>query len=173
MVSHVEPPQQVLHAPRRPPSATSRASTTRRHRSTRSQHTTSPSSPLNEFPVFAQTGDVDIIISSASGRKEQRYLLHSIILTQCSSFFAIDIKRPPLYNALPAPNPASLSRIGEANSSRSSLDSVDGRRWNYVLDWHHTKDNDIPRFLQVRAHRQSRVTSRLLHPLPSSVPCQI
>jgi hypothetical protein len=168
MVSHVEPPQQVLHAPRRPPSATSRASTTRRHRSTRSQHTTSPSSPLNEFPVFAQTGDVDIIISSASGRKEQRYLLHSIILTQCSSFFAIDIKRPPLYNALPAPNPASLSRIGEANSSRSSLDSVDGRRWNYVLDWHHTKDNDIPRLTQRPPSQSPPPVSRNKPPASSS-----
>jgi hypothetical protein len=168
MVSHIEPPQQVLHAPRRPPSATSRASTTRRQRSSRSQHTTSPSSPLNEFPVFAQTGDVDIVISSPSGRKEQRYLLHSIILTQCSSFFAIDIKRPPLHNALPAPNPTSLSRIGEANSSRSSLDSVDTRRWNYVLDWHHTRDNDIPRLIQRPPSQSPPPVSRNKPPASSS-----
>jgi hypothetical protein len=168
MVSHIEPPQQVLHTPRRPPSATSRASTTRRQRSSRSQHTTSPSSPLNEFPLFAQTGDVDIVISSPSGRKEQRYLLHSIILTQCSSFFAIDIKRPPLHNALPAPNPTSLSRIGEANSSRSSLDSVDTRRWNYVLDWHHSRDNDIPRLIQRSPNQSPPPVSRNKPPASSS-----
>ncbi|KAH0317790.1 hypothetical protein KCU71_g5280, partial [Aureobasidium melanogenum] len=168
MVSHIEPPQQVLHTPRRPPSATSRASTTRRHRSSRSQHTTSPASPLNEFPVFAQTGDVDIVISSSSGRKEQRYLLHSIILSQCSSFFAIDIKRPLIHNALPAPSPAPLSRIGETNSSRSSLDSIDVHRWNYVLDWHHTRDNDIPRLIQRPPSQSPPPVSRNKPPASSS-----
>jgi hypothetical protein len=167
MVSHIEPPQQVLSTPRRPPSATSRASTTRRQRSTRSHHTTSPSSPLNEFPVFAQTGDVDIIISSPSGRKEQRYLLHSIILAQCSSSFATDIKRSPIYNALPAPN-TSLPRIGEANSSRSSLESVDTRRWNYVLDWHHTRANDIPRLTQRPSNQSPPPVSRNKPPASSS-----
>ncbi|KAG9549277.1 hypothetical protein KCU79_g14468, partial [Aureobasidium melanogenum] len=154
--------------PRRPPSATSRASTTRRHRSSRSQHTTSPASPLNEFPVFAQTGDVDIVISSSSGRKEQRYLLHSIILSQCSSFFAIDIKRPLIHNALPAPSPAPLSRIGETNSSRSSLDSIDVHRWNYVLDWHHTRDNDIPRLIQRPPSQSPPPVSRNKPPASSS-----
>ncbi|KAI4722658.1 hypothetical protein E4T48_01177 [Aureobasidium sp. EXF-10727] len=168
MVSHIEPPQQVLHTPRRPPSATSRASTTRRHRSSRSQHTTSPTAPLNEFPVFAQTGDVEIVVSSANGRKEQRYLLHTIILGQCSSFFAIDTKRPPIHNALPAPNPASLSRIGEINSSRSSLDSIDVRRWNYVLDWHHTRDNDIPRLVQRPSSQSPPPVSRNKPPASSS-----
>ncbi|KAH0380730.1 hypothetical protein KCU92_g7372, partial [Aureobasidium melanogenum] len=168
MVSHIEPPQQVLHTPRRPPSATSRASTTRRHRSSRSQHTTSPASPLNEFPVFAQTGDVDIVISSSSGRKEQRYLLHSIILSQCSSFFAIDTKRPLIHNALPAPSPAPLSRIGETNSSRSSLDSIDVRHWNYVLDWHHTRDNDTPRLIQRPPSQSPPPVSRNKPPASSS-----
>ncbi|KAK6003098.1 hypothetical protein QM012_000943 [Aureobasidium pullulans] len=168
MVSHIELPQQVLHTPRRPPSATSRASTTRRHRSSRSHHTTSPASPLNEFPVFAQTGDVEIVISSASGRKEQRYLLHSIILSQCSSFFAIDIKRPLIHNALPAPGPAPLSRIGETNSSRSSLDSIDVRCWSYVLDWHHTRDNDIPRLIQRPPSQSPPPVSRNKPPASSS-----
>ncbi|KAH0291690.1 hypothetical protein M436DRAFT_44386 [Aureobasidium namibiae CBS 147.97] len=168
MVSHVEPPQQVLHTPRRPPSATSRASTTRRHRSSRSQHTTSPSSPLNEFPLFAHTGDVDIIISSPSGRNEQRYLLHSIILSQCSSFFAIDLKRPLIHNALNAPTSASLSRIGEATSSRSSLDSVDTRHWTYVLDWHHTRNNETPRLIQRPPSHSPPPVSRNKPPASSS-----
>ncbi|KAI5244128.1 hypothetical protein E4T43_03929 [Aureobasidium subglaciale] len=148
MVSHIEAPEQVLPSPRRPPSASSRASTTRRHRSTRSHHAASPSSPLNEFPVFAHTGDADIIVSSPSGRKEQRYLLHSIILSQCSSFFAGDTKRPLVHNALPAPPSASLSRIGEINSSRSSLNSLDARRLTYLLDWKHTREGGTPRLVQ-------------------------
>ncbi|KAI5273064.1 hypothetical protein E4T47_03792 [Aureobasidium subglaciale] len=148
MVSHIEAPEQVLPSPRRPPSASSRASTTRRHRSTRSHHAASPSSPLNEFPVFAHTGDVDIIVSSPSGRKEQRCLLHSIILSQCSSFFAGDTKRPLVHNALLAPPSASLSRIGETNSSEGSLDSLDARRLTYLLDWKHTREGGTPRLVQ-------------------------
>ncbi|KAI5253982.1 hypothetical protein E4T42_02551 [Aureobasidium subglaciale] len=148
MVSHIEAPEQRLPSPRRPPSASSRASTTRRHRSTRSHHAASPLSPLNELPVFAHTGDVDVVISSHSGRKEQRYLLHTIILSQCSSFFAVDTKRPPVHNALPAPQSASLSRIGDINSSRSSLDSMDARGLTYVLDWKHTREGDTPRLVQ-------------------------
>lgn len=166
MVSHIEP----LHVaiPRRPTSATSRASTTRRHRSSRSHHTTSPSSPLNEFPIFAQTGDVEITISSPTGRKEQRYLLHSIILSQCSSFFAIDTKRPPINSPLPPPNPAALSRIGENNESRSSLDSVDVRRWSYILDYHHTRPNDVPRLIQRPPTQSPPPVSRNKPPASSS-----
>ncbi|THW04365.1 hypothetical protein D6C97_07417 [Aureobasidium pullulans] len=168
MVSHIEPPPQVPQTPRRPPSVTSRASTTRRRRSSRSQHTTSPQAPLNEFPVFAHTGDVEIVISSPSGRKEQRYLLHSIILGQCSSFFAIDTKRPPVPNALPAPGPTALLRIGEPNSSRSSLDSTDVRRWSYVLDWHHTTNNDVPRLIQRPPSQSPPPVSRNKPPASSS-----
>ncbi|KAI5201384.1 hypothetical protein E4T39_05275 [Aureobasidium subglaciale] len=168
MVSHIEVPEQLLHSPRRPPSLTSRASTTRRHRSSRSHHRTSPSTPLNEFPAFAHTGDVDIIISSPTGRKEQRYLLHTILLSQCSSFFAIDTKRPPTHNALSAPTPAALSRIGEINSSRSSVDSMDARRWTYVLDWKHTREGDTPRLVQRPVAMSPPPVSRNKTPASSS-----
>ncbi|KAJ4151191.1 hypothetical protein LMH87_011906 [Akanthomyces muscarius] len=41
--------------------------------------------PLNEFPVFTQSGDVEIIVRV--GPLENRYLLHKEILTRCSGFF--------------------------------------------------------------------------------------
>jgi hypothetical protein len=41
--------------------------------------------PQNEFPVFTHTGDVEIVLNN--GRKEMRYVLHKLILTQCSGFF--------------------------------------------------------------------------------------
>lgn len=39
----------------------------------------------NEFPIFSDTGDVEILVSV--GGKTNRYLLHRIILAQCSKFF--------------------------------------------------------------------------------------
>ncbi|KAI9807139.1 MAG: hypothetical protein M1825_005857 [Sarcosagium campestre] len=86
MVSHsvVEPLDHTL-AVKRPSSVSSRASTSRRHRQHRSHHGGSSYQPQNEFPIFSQTGDVDIVIRA--GGKEQRYLLHRLILAQCSGFF--------------------------------------------------------------------------------------
>ncbi|PGH02846.1 hypothetical protein AJ80_08796 [Polytolypa hystricis UAMH7299] len=60
----------------------------RRHRSGRSHHGGSSAhhhQPLNEFPIFATTGDVEIVIRA--GSQERRYLLHRLILAQCSGFF--------------------------------------------------------------------------------------
>lgn len=165
MVSHIEGGQaQGQAVARRPPSTASRASTSRRQRPSPSRHASSTSVPLNEFPVFNQTGDVEIIISSSSGRRERRYLVHSIILSQCSAFFARDIKRPAVHNALPGPDSAALSRIGEKDSSRSSLDSLDTRRWSYCLDWH----QDIPRLIQRPISQNPPPVSRNKPPASSS-----
>ena len=41
--------------------------------------------PQNEFPVFAQSGDVEIVVRA--GAAENRYLLHRHTLTRCSGFF--------------------------------------------------------------------------------------
>ena len=70
---------------RRPPSVSSRSATSRRHRSHRSQHGGSSYVPQNEFPNFAHTGDVEIIV--AIDGQEKRYMLHRLILSQCSGFF--------------------------------------------------------------------------------------
>lgn len=39
----------------------------------------------NEFPWFTHTGDVEILIATPKG--EERFLLHKLILSQCSSWF--------------------------------------------------------------------------------------
>ncbi|CAK7209397.1 hypothetical protein SCUCBS95973_000425 [Sporothrix curviconia] len=46
----------------------------------------SPYSPLNEFPIFTNTGDVEIVVRVRSGH-ENRYLLHRDTLARCSGFF--------------------------------------------------------------------------------------
>ncbi|GAB7349367.1 hypothetical protein MBLNU459_g8493t2 [Dothideomycetes sp. NU459] len=164
MVSHLEPPDQLI--PRRPPSVASRASSSRRHRSSRSNHAASDPASRNEFPVFALTGDVDITITSINGRRERRYILHRLILSQSSGFFDVDtntgggaatsVPAPP--HGLPPPQTA-LSRIGESDNEpgRSSADLTaprrsnpqpERRRWRYVLDWGNTPDDQVPLLVQ-------------------------
>lgn len=46
----------------------------------------SPYAQLNEFPVFTNTGDVEIVVRVRSGH-ENRYLLHRDTLARCSGFF--------------------------------------------------------------------------------------
>ncbi|CAK7211631.1 hypothetical protein SEUCBS140593_001236 [Sporothrix eucalyptigena] len=46
----------------------------------------SPYAPLNEFPIFTNTGDVEIVVRVRSGH-ENRYLLHRDTLARCSGFF--------------------------------------------------------------------------------------
>ncbi|KAL1306068.1 hypothetical protein AAFC00_004193 [Neodothiora populina] len=118
MVSHIEPPDLL---PRRPPSVTSRASTSRRHRSSRSYHSPSAPRSQNDFPIFSQTGEVEILLTSLNGRKEQRYLLHRLILSQASGFFEADLRQHG---------------------------SADRKRWRYVLDWGNTPEHRIPMLVQ-------------------------
>ncbi|RMZ89155.1 hypothetical protein DV736_g3612, partial [Chaetothyriales sp. CBS 134916] len=87
MVSHAEV---TAAASRRAPSASSRASRSRghhihHHHRGRSHHGGSSHAPQNEFPFFAQTGDVEIVIECEA--QERRYLLHRLILAQFSGFF--------------------------------------------------------------------------------------
>ncbi|ODH13562.1 hypothetical protein ACO22_07131 [Paracoccidioides brasiliensis] len=97
MVSHpdntIRPPL-LLFAPRAPTSvaSSSRVSHSQRHhhghshsRSGRSHHGGSSPQPLNQFPIFAATGDVEIAIRAST--QERRYLLHRLILARCSGFF--------------------------------------------------------------------------------------
>jgi hypothetical protein len=151
MVSHIESPspQPVLEISRRPSwSATSRSST-RRHGCSnhhqQHQRTTSTPVPTDEFPIFSQTGNVEIIIASPSGRREQRYLLHAMILSQASPFFATNTN----FKSLPAPSTChSSSRLGQDTSSTTSLHSVHSHLCTYVLDWHHARDDQIPRLIK-------------------------
>lgn len=65
------------------------AATARRDRKPASRRGSSSSgvNSRNEFPYFALTGDVEITLVTPNGRKEKRYLLHRLILTQASGYF--------------------------------------------------------------------------------------
>lgn len=128
---------------RRPPSVashSSRASTVRRHRPHRSHFGGSSYQPQNEFPVFTHTGDVEIILSN--GRKEQRYLLHKLILSQCSGFFEAGLSEEwatagegNVQNA----SSAALARIPQGALQEKKV-------WKYELDW--GTEDDMPMLIQ-------------------------
>jgi hypothetical protein len=130
---------------RRPPSVTSHSSratsTTRRHRPHRSHFGGSSYQPQNEFPVFTHTGDVEIVI--ANGRKEQRYLLHKLILSQCSGFFEAGLSEEWATSGEGASqnhNAAALARV-------PSSAPPEKKRWRYELDWGKNED-DVPMLMQ-------------------------
>ncbi|AEO71059.1 77970f4d-f1ba-48ea-80f1-bd2d17f1688e [Thermothielavioides terrestris] len=125
--------------------------------------------PQNEFPIFSQSGDVEIVVRVPSGH-ENRYLLHRHILTRCSGFFeastssewsrAQAVPEPPTpgtAGAIEGPK-SSGGELARLDSSRG--DSSDGgskpnsmeltrtkKRWRYELDYG-SGDNDIPMLVQ-------------------------
>lgn len=151
MVSQAEPLDRTLTV-RRPPSLSSRTSTTRRHRHNRSHYGGSSYQPQNEFPVFANTGDVEILIHS--GGREERYLLHRLILAQSSGFFEISTSHEwsrnqsghdqPLavVDETSVPTAEDLGRAGSASRAGEVK-----RRWRYELDRGNGED-EIPMLVQ-------------------------
>ncbi|KAF2258779.1 hypothetical protein CC78DRAFT_537534 [Lojkania enalia] len=133
---------------RRPPSVashSSRTSTVRRHRPHRSHFGGSSYQPQNEFPVFTHTGDVEIRI--ANGRKEQRYLLHKLILTQCSGFFEAGTS-DEWASAGEGSNAQSQNAAALARMPPSAAQAVQQKkRWRYELDWGQN-DDEIPMLVQ-------------------------
>ena len=131
---------------RRPPSVTShssRASTVRRHRQHRSQFGGTTLQPQNEFPVFTHTGDIEIVLNN--GRKEQRYLLHKLILTQCSGFFEAGTSEEwanagEPSGSVPNANASALARIPSGARQEK-------KTWRYELDWGNSED-DLPMLVQ-------------------------
>ncbi|KAI4226478.1 MAG: hypothetical protein L6R36_003133 [Xanthoria steineri] len=158
MVSYPQPADHTLTT-RRPASVTSRSTTTRRHRSSRSQTGGASFRPQNEFPNFAQTGDVEIVIN-ADGQ-EKRYMLHRLILAQCSGFFEAstseDWSRAQAQGVTSTVGPPSsgLAKIGEDDeygreAGRPTLPVAaprDRHRWRYELDWGN-KDDELPLLVQ-------------------------
>ncbi|KAE8151046.1 hypothetical protein BDV25DRAFT_100843 [Aspergillus avenaceus] len=142
------------------PSSVSRHSHSRRHhRPSRSHHGGLAHQPQNEFPIFTHTGDVEIVIR-ASGQ-ERRYLLHRLILSQCSGFFETSTREEWSRQAAsrPNPEPTVLSRISEDNSSLSNgstlaqsetgvVSSLDKKRWRYELDWENKAEDEEPILVQ-------------------------
>lgn len=132
----------------RAPSVISRSS--RHRRQGRSHAGSSSFVPTNEFPVFSHTGDVEILVKAGAGGRTIRYLLHRIILTQCSGFFEAGTSgewskaRPPTWTGT---GTGELARIGEEGSG-SERGSAEGRtRWRYELDPGAGQD-DIPMLVQ-------------------------
>lgn len=132
---------------RRPPSVASHASRTstirrhRPHRSGSSSYGGSNAGAPNEFPVFTHTGDVEIVISN--GRKENRYLLHRLILTQCSGFFESGTSEEW---AGAAEGSVAQNMSAAALARNPSGSRHDRKRWRYELDW--GSDDDVPMLVQ-------------------------
>ncbi|RMZ77279.1 hypothetical protein DV737_g4469, partial [Chaetothyriales sp. CBS 132003] len=141
-----------------------RRRTARSFRLLASHHGGSSHAPQNEFPFFAQTGDVEIVIECEG--QERRYLLHRLILAQFSGFFAAGMS-DEWSRAHPGPVPTTAARpeqalsvIGEEGSQVSQNQgqrpsaAVDQhvslavpaatrrRRWRYELDWSDLEDED-------------------------------
>lgn len=150
--------------------STSRApliSSHRRHsRQIRSHAGGASYQPQNEFPVFTHTGDVEIIITSnphsrrgsvnavtpyggaTAPRREERFLLHRLILAQCSGFF--DEETTPdggggqqLDRTIP-----SGSALARLPPGAPALDETGRRkRWRFELDWGENGD-EMPVLVQ-------------------------
>jgi hypothetical protein len=161
MVSQVEPSQAL--ALRGSSSVVSRSSRHRRHG--RSHAGGASFIPQNEFPVFSHTGDVEILVKA--GSETNRYLLHRLILTQCSGFFEASTSQE-WSRAGPSDGGAELSRMGE-DSGNESARSRDGRevkkRWRYELDTGASND-DIPMLVQKENNQVSLFGSADIRPPP-------
>lgn len=146
---------------RAPSSVTSHSSKhTRRHRSSRSHTGGSSYTPQNEFPNFAHTGDVDITV--VLDGQEKKYLLHRLILAQCSGFFETSTSEE--WSGQDGSGPAGavssqgqiidqgLSVIGEEAKTdpRMTLQLPNPRKkpfWRYELD-PGTGPDDIPMLIR-------------------------
>ncbi|KAK3180034.1 hypothetical protein K4F52_008612 [Lecanicillium sp. MT-2017a] len=128
--------------------------------------------PLNEFPVFTHSGDVEIVVRA--GPLENRYLLHRHILTRCSGFFEASTSDLWSRARPPAPAPTTkpgakqlaagneLARVGSAAGVEDGSEDDAGqvvsagagvpaasarKRWRYELDPGSDED-DIPMLVQ-------------------------
>lgn len=125
----------------------------RRHRSSRSHHGGSSYSS-NDFPIFTYTGDTEVVIRA--GSQERRYLLHRLILAQCSGFFEASTSENWSHQTALGPSKpdGTLSRVSEDDdlSSGSTLAPSDNggyssqpgekRRWRYELDWENRAEDE-------------------------------
>lgn len=149
-------------APAPPPSSSSRLShSSRHHRHGRSHQGGSSHQPQNEFPIFARTGDVEIVITA--GGQERRYLLHRLILAQCSGFFEastseewsrIQAQREGQATAGSSASGHSLPSVPEDGSvsGESERRNIQGppakKRWRYELDWENREEDEEPILVQ-------------------------
>lgn len=146
-----------------------------RHGGGRSHHGGSAHQPLNEFPIFSATGDVEIVIRASN--QERRYLLHRLILAQNSGFFEAgtseewsraqaqrevttgDAEPDSSSSTLLNNSETGLAIIKEdgegtrdarrARGSRSGSSSSSTKmRWRYELDWENREEDEVPILIQ-------------------------
>ncbi|KAF9869330.1 hypothetical protein CkaCkLH20_13197 [Colletotrichum karsti] len=151
MVSQPDPSTSLTI--RGPSSVVSRPSLSRTKRYNRSHVGGSTYIAQNEFPVFTNSGDVEIIVKAAG--RQNRYVLHRHTLTRCSGFFEASTSHEW---SKPVSDAASgdLARISDGSSAESSTITTSHRaltsmatrkRWRYELD-PGTGDGDIPMLVQ-------------------------
>jgi hypothetical protein len=131
---------------RGPPSVVSRVTSSRHRRHGRSHAGGSSYVAQNDFPIFTHSGDVEIIVTA--GGKENRYLLHRLILAQCSGFFEASTSQE--WSKAINEGGAELARIGEESSSEMCMAGPSREsksRWRYELDTGSDSD-DIPMLVQ-------------------------
>ncbi|KAK2768168.1 hypothetical protein FQN54_000020 [Arachnomyces sp. PD_36] len=153
-----------------PPSMSSSRQPHRRHRHGRSHHGGSAYQPKNEFPYFAHTGDVEISIKAAD--QERSYLLHRLILIQCSGFFDASTseewsRAQEQRDGQQQQSTAGRDGEGETGLAKIREDSSDEAggassimsgpthrpaapkmRWRYELDWDNAEDDEEPILVQ-------------------------
>ncbi|CAG8983392.1 hypothetical protein HYALB_00000559 [Hymenoscyphus albidus] len=98
----------------------------------------------NEFPEFSHTGDVEILVKV--GSRTNRYLLHRLILTQCSGFFEASTSQE-WSRAEEVGGGGELARIGEDSENGARNNREVKKRWRYELDTGVGND-DIPMLVQ-------------------------
>lgn len=163
MVSQAQVLDRSVPAQSAPSSVSRHSHHGRRHRSSRSHHGGLTSQPQNDFPIFTHTGDVELVIRA--GRQENRYLLHRLILAQCSGFFQTSTQEEwsrQTPRARPPRNPDSgtLPRVSEDTSSLSTgstlaqsdtgltQPSPEKKRWRFELDWENKAEDEEPILVQ-------------------------
>ncbi|KLJ06980.1 hypothetical protein EMPG_17529 [Blastomyces silverae] len=183
MVSHPDTPGRALTVPA-PASVASSSRVShsqRRHhshshsqhqhsRSGRSHHGGSTRQPQNQFPIFAATGDVEIVIRAST--QEKRYLLHRLILARSSGFFdagtSEEWSRVQALREAQMLEGADTNDNGDSNAERglAIIPDEDGggeefvahhrrassaptkTRWRYELDWDNREEDEMPILVQ-------------------------
>lgn len=145
MVSQPQPEYTRVTTTRAPSSIVSRSSR-RRHGHGRSHTGGSSYLPQNEFPVFSHTGDVEITLRA--GNVEKRYLLHRLILSQCSGFFQAGTAQA-WSKATDERKAARASSIAEDSVPANTAHALQAprQRWTYELD-KGTGNDDVPILVQ-------------------------
>lgn len=117
-------------------SVCARSIVARRQRAPRSQN---GGAIANDFPNFASTGDVEIVLAGRSGA-ERRYCLHRLILAQASGFFEASLSEEWASNG-------ELGRIGEDSEGlgtrRGERASVGRVLYRYELDLERGGEDEI------------------------------